>query len=129
MPRRTNTTMSKRRSPMSRESGGGGGGGQGRRRRTAGPEIDAQVLALREKGLSFSAIASRLELERAMDAHRRFVHAVAMHDGERRKQLVENEEARLDRLERRIRDRDAGDPSKIERRLAAVSKLREAVRI
>jgi hypothetical protein len=41
--------------------------------------------------------------------------------------LLNNEEARLDTLEKRIRDRDAGDDEKVERRLLAVKKLREAI--
>ena len=91
------------------------------------PEIDAQALALREAGTSFSAIARMLELERAVDAHRCFVRALNAHDGKERRRLVDNEEARLDRLEKRIRDRDNGDAAKIARRLRGVSNLREAI--
>jgi hypothetical protein len=91
------------------------------------PELDAQALALREAGSSFSAIARILELERAVDAHRCFVRALNAHDGEERRRLVDNEEARLDRLERRIRDRDAADAAKIARRLHGVTNLREAI--
>ncbi|HLN17362.1 MAG TPA: hypothetical protein VK277_11525 [Acidimicrobiales bacterium] len=90
--------------------------------------MDAQVLALREGGNSFSAIARRLELGRAVDAHKSFVRALGSHDGDERRKLVENEEVRLDRLEVRIRDRDAADPSKMERRLLGLNKLREAIR-
>jgi hypothetical protein len=90
--------------------------------------VDAQALALREGGSSFSAIARRLELGRAIDAHKSFIRALGTHDGAQRRQLVENETARLDRLERRIRDRDAAEPTKIERRLLGVNKLREAIR-
>jgi hypothetical protein len=91
-------------------------------------EMDAQVLALREGGSSFSAIALRLELGRATDAHRSFVRALGAHNGAERMQLVEHEEKRLDRLEQRIRDRDAAEPTKIERRLGGLNKLREAIR-
>jgi hypothetical protein len=91
------------------------------------PETDAQALALREAGSSFSAIARMLELERAVDAHRCFVRALNAHDGKQRRQLVDNEEARLDRLEERIRDRDAADATKIARRLQGVTNLREAI--
>jgi hypothetical protein len=90
--------------------------------------VDAQVLVLRESGASFSAIARRLEMGRAIDAHRSFVRALGTHEGADRKKLVENEEARLDTLEQRIRDRDAADPSKIERRILGLNKLREAIR-
>jgi hypothetical protein len=90
--------------------------------------VDAQVLALREGGSSFSAIARRLELHRAVDAHQSFLRALATYAGSDRRQLVEGEEERLDRLEKRIRTRDAADPEKVERRLLAVGKLREALR-
>jgi len=92
------------------------------------PEIDAQALTLREAGTSFSTIARMLELERAVDAHRCFVRALNAHDGKERRRLVDNEEARLDRLEQRIRNRDNGDATKIARRLRGVSNLREAIR-
>jgi hypothetical protein len=42
--------------------------------------------------------------------------------------LIKSEEARLDDLEQRIRNRDAADVPKLERRLLGVQKLREAVR-
>ena len=92
------------------------------------PEVDAQALRLREAGTSFSTIARMLELERAVDAHRCFVRALNAHDGNERRRLVDNEEARLDQLEERIRDRDNGDITKIVRRLRGVSNFREAMR-
>jgi hypothetical protein len=69
-----------------------------------------------------------LELGRAVDAHRSFVRALGAHQGAERRRLVDNEQARLDLLERRIRERDAADPEKITRRLMGVEKLREAIR-
>lgn len=86
------------------------------------------MLVLREGGCSFSAIARRLELPRATDAHRSFVRALGAHSGDDRRQLVESEEGRLDRLEERIRTRDVADPEKIKRRLMGVDRLREALR-
>ncbi len=86
------------------------------------------MLALREGGCSFSAIARRLELDRAIDAHRSFVRALGAYNGDDRRQLVEREEGRLDRLEERIRTRDAADPEKVKRRLMGVEKFREALR-
>lgn len=86
------------------------------------------MLALREGGSSFSAIARSLELHRAVDAHRSFLRALGTYPGADRQQLVECEEERLDRLETRIRTRDAADPEKLERRLLGVGKLREALR-
>jgi hypothetical protein len=69
-----------------------------------------------------------LELGRAVDAHRSFVRALGAHQGAERQRLVDNEEARLDLLERRIRERDAAEPEKVTRRLAGVDKFREAIR-
>ena len=99
-----------------------------RRPRPATQEVDAQVLAMREGGCSFSAIARRLELHRAIDAHRSFVRALAAYNGNDRRHLVESEEGRLNRLEERIRSRDAADPEKVKRRLMGVDKFREALR-
>jgi hypothetical protein len=89
--------------------------------------VEAQALALREAGISFSAIARVLELERAVDAHRCFVRALNAHDGDDRRRLVDNEGIRLDMLEERIRSRDAADATKVARRLRGVSNLREAI--
>lgn len=86
------------------------------------------MLALREGGSSFSAIARRLELHRAVDAHQSFLRALGTYTGSDRRQLVEGEEERLDRLEKRIRTRDAADPEKVKRRLLGLGKLREALR-
>jgi hypothetical protein len=121
VPRHTHSKQSHRRSSASSESGGKV------RRRTPIGDIDGQALALRESGSSYSAIARQLELGRATDAHQSFVRAVGARDGDERRRLIKNEEARLDRLELRIRDRDAADASKIERRLLGVDKLREAI--
>lgn len=124
MPRRTHAKLARRRGATAaperpRTS---------RRPRLATHEVDAQVLALREGGSSFSAIARRLELGRAIDAHRSFVRALGSRDGAERVRLVGNEEARLDQLEERIRERDAAQPDKITRRLLGVAKLRESMR-
>jgi hypothetical protein len=122
VPRHTHSPRSKRRSTSKPERGG-----SSRRQRVTAPELDAQVLALREAGTSFSAIARLLELERAVDAHRCFVRALNAHQGEDRRRLISNEEARLDRLEERIRERDAIDATKVERRLRGVTNFREAI--
>lgn len=99
-----------------------------KRQRPPTQEMDAQVLALRETGSSYSAIARRLELGRAVDAHRSFVRALGAHHGAERQRLVDSEEARLDQLEQRIRERDATAPDKVKRRLLGVDKFREAMR-
>lgn len=121
MPRRTHTNLSKKRLTGVERKGSA-------RRRLPAHELDAQALALREAGSSYSAIARALELHRATDAHRSFVRALGAHDTVDRHRLAGNEEARLDRLEQRIRDRDAPDAEKIERRLRGVANLREAIR-
>lgn len=41
--------------------------------------------------------------------------------------MVVREQQRLDALEQRIRTRDAAEPEKLERRLAALAKLREGL--
>lgn len=99
-----------------------------RNRRLPTQELDSQALALREGDHSYSAIARRLELGRAVDAHRCFVRALQARHGAERQRLVDNETARLDLLEQRIRARDAAEPEKVMRRLQGVDKLREAVR-
>jgi hypothetical protein len=119
---RHNHSKAQRRStssPAPERSGG--------RRRQASGDTDAQALTLREAGNSFSAIARSLSFERATEAHRSFIRALDASEGEERRRLVKNEEARLDQLEQRIRDRDAKDVPKMERRLQGVQKLREAI--
>jgi DNA-binding transcriptional MerR regulator len=121
MPRHTHAKPSQKRSEPRDRKGSSG-------RRLPTQDLDAQVLSLREAGSSYSAIARRLELSRATDAHRSFIRALGSQEGAHRRQLVDNEVARLDQLEQRIRDRDAPDAAKIERRLRGVTNLREAVR-
>ncbi len=122
MPRRTRErTASKRSAAPERDRAP-------RRQRPATRDVDAQALALRQSGESFSAIARRLDLHRAIDAHRSFVRALDAYNADDRRQLVEGEKERLDELEKRIRTRDAADPEKVERRLMGVGKLREALR-
>jgi hypothetical protein len=96
-------------------------------RRIPARNLDEQALELREANSSYSTIARRLELPRATDAHRAFVRAMRSRDGEEHQRLVANEHSRLDVLELRIRDRDAAQPEKIERRLLAVATLRAAL--
>ncbi len=122
MPRRTHAKTSQRRAKPSEPSG------PPKRQRSPARNVGSEVLALREGGASYSAIARTLELGRAIDAHRHFLHALGSYDGEERQRLVAHEELRLDRLEQRIRDRDVADPDKIKRRLLAVDKFREDIR-
>jgi hypothetical protein len=122
MPRHTHTALSKKRSRSKPEREG-----SSRQRKLSTPELDARALALREAGTNFSAIARTLELERATDAHRCFVRALGTLEGSERRRVVENEEARLDELEARIKNRDAADAAKVARRLQGVTNFRKAI--
>jgi hypothetical protein len=84
-------------------------------------------LELREGGASYSAIARRLELHRAGDAHGAFLRALKSRNDEERQVLVLSEQERLNTLEKRIRDRDADAPEKLTRRLDALETLRTAL--
>jgi hypothetical protein len=95
--------------------------------RGASMNVDEQALTLREGNASYSNIARRLALRRATDAHRAFIRALSSRSGEEQRNLVANEQARLNTLELRIRDRDAADPEKLQRRLEAVAKLRASL--
>jgi hypothetical protein len=98
-----------------------------RRGRGARIDVDEQALQLREANASYSRIASRLSLRRATDAHGAFIRAVKSRSGEEQRTLVASEQARLNALEERIRSRDAAEPEKLQRRLEAVARLREAL--
>jgi hypothetical protein len=83
---------------------------------------------LRDSGISYSAVAGRLGLNRAVDAQAGFVRALRRRPDEERAQLTQRESARLDALELRVRSRDAEEPEKMNRRLGALERLREAIR-
>jgi hypothetical protein len=97
------------------------------RRRPPGKTVDEQALELREGGASYSAIARRLELHRAGDAHGAFLRALKSRNDEEREQLIVSEQGRLDTLEKRIRERDAAVPEKLARRLGALESLRTSL--
>jgi hypothetical protein len=82
-------------------------------------------LVLRDSGKTYAAVASSLGVKRAVDAQAAFLRALRQREGEERSRLVQRESDRLDTLEARIRTRDAADPEKMERRLVALTKLRE----
>jgi hypothetical protein len=86
--------------------------------------LDEQALSLREADMSYTAIARKLELKRSVNAHKAFIRAVLSRQGDDQRSLVANERARLDRLERLVRERDAADPDQLQRRLRAVARLR-----
>jgi hypothetical protein len=90
-------------------------------------DVDEEVVSLREKGESYSAVARALGLKRAMDAQAAFVRAVRSRPDPERAALSKRESLRLDQLEERIRSRDAEDPVKLERRLSALEALRQAL--
>ena len=121
MPRHTHGRERPRRGSTTTERPGGA------RRRPPSRDTDAQALTLRESGKSYSAIARTLGLDRATEAHRSYIRALGTRDGDTLRQLVKNEDARLDELEQRIRQRDAADVAKVERRLLGVQRLREAI--
>lgn len=86
------------------------------------------MLKLRDSGNSYSAVASKLGLARAVQAHESFIRALRRRPDDERAQLTLREEARLDTLEARVRSRDAAEPVKMERRLKALERLRDAIK-
>jgi hypothetical protein len=89
--------------------------------------VSEQTLSLRERNESYSAIARRLGLRRATDAHHAFIRALSSRTGEEQREMVAREQARLDLLESRVRARDAAEPETMERRVRAIEKLRAAL--
>ena len=94
---------------------------QGRR------NLDEEVVALRERGQSYSAVARALGIKRAVNAQEAFVRAMRSLPETERKALSRRESKRLDELEARIRSRDADQPAKMERHLAALEALRQTM--
>jgi len=90
--------------------------------------LDEEVVALRERGKSYSAIASTLGMKRAVDANEAFVRALRSLSEKERSALQQREWARLDQLEARIRSRDALQPAKMERSLVGLAALRETMK-
>jgi hypothetical protein len=70
-------------------------------------------------------VASSLGFKRSVDAQAAFLRALRQREGDERSRLAQRESDRLDKLETRIRTRDAEEPEKMERRLVALGKLRE----
>ncbi|HLX78026.1 MAG TPA: hypothetical protein VKR27_04015 [Acidimicrobiales bacterium] len=86
---------------------------------------DQVVLALREEGRSFSAIARQLGLRRAKDAYATFHRTLASRPEAERAEIVRRELERLAVLEVRIRSRDAKEPEKMARRLEGLEQMRQ----
>jgi hypothetical protein len=101
------------------------------RPRSSGPRprrnLDEEVVALRETGRSYASVAQALGIKRASDAHAAFIRVLRARPDEERAALAEREGQRLDKLEARIRGRDAAEPEKMERRLGALEKLRQSI--
>ena len=83
---------------------------------------------LREEGRSFAAIARTMGLKRAADAREAFLRELRGRPEGERPGLVERELGRLDKLEARIRARDAAEPGKLETRLGALEAMRASLR-
>jgi hypothetical protein len=90
--------------------------------------LDEEVVALRERGKSYSAIASTLGMKRATNANEAFVRAMRSLPEKDRSALQQREAGRLDQLEARIRSRDALEPEKMERHLVALEALRDTMK-
>lgn len=90
-------------------------------------DLEGRIIALRESGRSFAAIARQLGIPRAVDAQAAFVKAVRHQPEADRRTLVQSETGRLDDLEKRIRRDDGQDPERAQRRLVALEKLRRAM--
>lgn len=85
-------------------------------------------MALREQGRSFAAIARTLGLKRSSDAREAFLRELRSRPDEERQNLVQSEMERLDKLETRVRARDAEEPDKLQTRLGALAAMRESLR-
>jgi hypothetical protein len=82
---------------------------------------------LREEGRSFAAIARTVGLKRASDAREAFLRELRSRPEEERQVLVVSELERLDKLETRVRVRDAEEPDKLQTRLAALASMRASL--
>ena len=83
---------------------------------------------LREEGRSFAAIARTVGMKRASDAREAFLRELRSRPEEERQALVDRELGRLDKLEERIRSRDAEEPDKLQTRLGALAAMRASLR-
>ena len=119
MPRRRPDPRSNGRGERERPSGSS-------RRRTS-EQVEQEALRLRERGATFASIARRLELPRSTAAHAAFLRALQKQPEEERTQMIDRERQRLDDLEGRIRQRDADQPEKLERRLVGLDNHRKAL--
>ena len=89
--------------------------------------VDEEVVALRDRGQSYSAVAGALGLKRAVDAQDAFVRGMRSLSESEGQALRARELLRLDQLEQRIRTRDANAPAKMATHLNALAALRETM--
>lgn len=82
---------------------------------------------MREHGGSYASIAQALGVKRASDARALFMRAMGSRPESERAEMAIRESQRLDKLEIRIRERDANEPEKMARRLVALESLREGL--
>lgn len=100
------------------------------RKESRGPRrgsSDEDALRLREEGRSYASVARSLNLKRSNDALAAFLRALHQRPEAEKVDLISRERARLDQLEARIRDRDKDDPTRLDRRLIALEKLRSSL--
>lgn len=69
-------------------------------------------------------MARSLGFKRATEARQAFLRGMRSRPEDERRLIADRERQRLDQLEVRIRERDANDPEKLERRLVALAQLR-----
>jgi len=85
---------------------------------------DEKVLALRERGSSFSSIARALGLEKAAQANAAFNRALRLRAADEQQILRSHEMARLDALGERLRQREDLDEAERARRAKSLDRLR-----
>jgi hypothetical protein len=89
--------------------------------------LDEQVVTLRETGKSYTSVARSLGIRCSGDAHAAFLRVLRARPAKERAAMTQRETERLDRLERRVRSRDAGQPGELRRHLAALEKFRQSL--
>jgi hypothetical protein len=92
-------------------------------RHTHGAQLSDRVVALRSEGNSFASIAKAVGVKTGRDAFDLFVDAVAKKPSGEAAQLRQEENRRLDVLEKRTRTNNEG--SDRDRKLASLQKLRD----
>ena len=89
--------------------------------------LDEQVVSLRETGKSYTSVAKALGIKCSGDAHAAFLRVLRARPAKERAAMTKRESDRLDRLERRVRSRDVGQPEELQRHLTALEKFRQSL--